>query len=326
MKNKKNNTLISIVMPVYNTERFLHASLNSILKQTYENWELICVDDASTDNSLKILKSYAKKDKRIHVFGQNTNQGVSRTANFALRKAKGTLVARMDADDIMLPRRIEKQVRFLNNNPKVVAVGGQCLLINEKGKKIGSKSFPLNHEAIYKMIYQAMPIQQPTLMISKKLLPKGFIWYEKEFTTAEEVDLLFRLFNFGKIANLPDFTLKYRLHGNNISLKNPKETFLLTYQTRKEAINKHGYRPTFSAKVISCAQWMTIRIIPSAAIFPLFTIWRGVKPFRPNLFNQLKIKLPREDFSMTHQAGQLIGHALLAIFFVIFKKLNRICL
>jgi len=298
LQGKNNQQLVSIVMPVYNAGDFLCASLDSILAQTYKNWELIVVDDGSTDNSLQILQDYTRKDQRIRVYSQVKNQGVSRTANFALRQAQGKLIARMDADDVMYPQRIAKQVSFLKKNRAVVAVGGQCVLINEKDQNIGKKTFPTDNESIYRMMYRAMPVQQPTLMVNKSLLPKNFTWYEKEYTTAEEVDLLFRLFQYGKIANLDDFVLKYRLHQNNVSLVDPKKTFFLTYKTRKEAKKKYHYQPTFEARLINFLQWLAITILPPVAVYPLFALWRGVQPLKEFLPGMPKIKLSFTDLSI----------------------------
>lgn len=321
LQGKNNQQLVSIVMPVYNAGEFLCASLDSILAQTYKNWELIAVDDGSTDNSLQILQDYSQKDQRIRVYSQVKNQGVSRTANFALKHIKGKFIARMDADDIMYPQRISKQVSFLKKHPAVVAVGGQCLLIDKKGEKIGRKTFPTNNESIYRMMYRAMPIQQPTLMVNKRLLPKNFIWYEKEYTTAEEVDLLFRLFQYGKIANLDDFVLKYRLHQNNVSLIDPKRTFFLTYQTRKEAVKKYCYQPTFEARLINFFQWLAITLLPAVAIYPLFALWRGVQPLRGFLPRLPKVKLSFPDLSINllPKARKYLNQATTSFVLFFFK-------
>jgi glycosyltransferase involved in cell wall biosynthesis len=176
---KKDLKLISIVMPVYNAGSFLRESLDSVLSQTYKDWELICVDDGSTDNSLYILQEYSLVDSRIKVFKNKKNLGVSATTNFAIKKCSGQYLARMDADDVMVSDRLEKQITFLKRNPKVIVLGGQCELINEKGEKIGQKLFPLTHKEIYQMMYEAMPVQQPTMIVKKKrpIRPKKSIYY-----------------------------------------------------------------------------------------------------------------------------------------------------
>lgn len=291
---KKDLKLITIVMPVYNAGSFLRQALESVLAQTYQNWKLICVDDGSTDNSFNLLQEYALIDQRIKVYKNEKNQGVSATTNFAISKCQGQYLARMDADDVMLPDRLEKQISYLRKNPQVVVLGGQCWLINKKDEIIGQKKFPCNHEQIYQMMYQAMPIQQPTMMINLKLLPSDFSWYEKNTNTAEEVDLLFKLFKHGQFANLSDYILNYRLHGKNLSLKNPKMTFRITYQTRKKAVKKYGYNPTLIAEIASLGQYLIVNLLPEKAIFPLFGLWRGLIPVQ-SLFP--KITLPQIRFT-----------------------------
>ena len=248
-KNKK--PLVSIVLPVYNAGEFLVEAILSVISQTYKNWELICVNDDSKDNSLEILQDFALNNPRIKIYSNSKNLGVALTSNFAISKTKGKYLARMDADDIMFPDRIEKQIKFLQKNPGVVIVGGQCQLIDREGNLIGKKTFPTRNTDLYKMAFRSMPIQQPTMMINTKLLPKNFSWYVDKFKPADDLDLFFRLFNFGLFANLPDFVLKYRMHKTNISLVNPKRTFFLTYEIRKRAVELYNFKPVFGSKLIN---------------------------------------------------------------------------
>ena len=273
-KNKK--PLVSVIMPVYNAGDFLVQAIESILAQTYKNWELIAVDDRSSDDSYKILKAYAKKDKRIQVYRNKSRLNVAANASFALSKAKGEYSARMDADDISYPKRFEKQVCYLLKHKNVILVGSQCEIINKDNEVIGFKKFPRSFVKVKKMIFTSIPVQQPSIMINKNLLPKNFLWYDKEFSVAEEIELLFKLFQYGKVVNLSDTLLKYRIHGNNVSLKNPKHTFYLTLKARFKAIRKYSYRPTFSGLCITIIQTIAITALPMKAIFPVYRIYRGL--------------------------------------------------
>lgn len=277
-RNKK--PLVSIVLPVYNAGDFLVEAMLSIINQTYKNWELICVNDASKDNSLAILQDFALRDSRIKVYSNKRNLGVALTSNFVISKAKGKYLARMDADDVMMPDRIEKQVEFLQKNPGVVIVGGQCQLIDKDGEIIGRKIFPTKNTDLYKMSFRSMPIQQPTMMINLNLLPKKFTWYNDKFKPADDLDLFFRLFNFGLFANLPDFVLKYRMHKSNISLVNPKRTFFLTYEIRRRAVALYNYKPVFSSKLINYFQYLVVSVLPNFLIYPFFVFWRGIMPLK----------------------------------------------
>lgn len=266
-------------MPVYNAGSFLAEAITSIQNQTYNNWELICVDDASTDNSLTILKSLQKTDNRIRVFSKNKNEGVSSAANLAISKAQGSFLARMDADDVACPTRLEKQVSYLIKNPEVVAVGGQCDVIDREGNVIGDKLFSTDPNEVYKMMFVKIPVQQPTIMINLQRLPKDFIWYNNKFTTAEEVELMFKLFKYGKVSNLSSKVLKYRIHGANVSLINPKKTFFGTLRSRLRAVKKYGYKPTLTGVAVTLIQFVIVTILPNKWIYPVYAFIRGMKKY-----------------------------------------------
>jgi len=273
MKTVKEQTLVSILMPVYNAEKYLGKTLESIQSQTYKNWELFAVDDWSTDRSYSILLEFAKKDKRIKLYRNGKHRGVAGAANLALSMIKSNYVARMDADDLMHPERISKQVKFLKENPSVVIVGSQCILIDQDGQKIGEKKFPMNNDGIMKMIFRSIPIQQPSMMINRGLLPKDFIAYDKSKNTAEEVGLLFKLFKYGEAANLPEFLHFYRLHDKNTSLTDPKKTFYLTFLTRL----KYAHQASFADLFMNFIQLIIVFILPKKLIFPLYNLWRNNK-------------------------------------------------
>lgn len=264
-------------MPVYNAGDYLVEAIESIINQTYTDWELIAVDDNSKDNSYSILRTYAANDRRIKVFKNVSNKGVSATASFALVKAKGDFIARMDADDVAFPDRFEKQVEFLVNNPKTIIVGAQCQLINADGEFTGMKTFPLNFKQIKKMIFVTIPMQQPSVMINTNLLPKNFQWYDKKFNVAEEIELMFKLFTYGDAYNLPEVLLKYRIHGKNISLSHPKETFYMTLRARIKGIVKYGYKPTLKSVAISFIQTLAVTMLPEKWIYPIYVFARGLK-------------------------------------------------
>jgi len=278
-------------MPVYNTADFLDDSITSILTQTYSNFEFIIVDDASTDNSWKIIRSYARKDKRIRAYRNAINLGVSLTSNIAISKAKYQYIARMDSDDVSVPNRLRKQLSYLKTHPKTVIIGGQCTIIDDTNRIVGTKSFPTNFHDIYDMMFWAVPIQQGFMMINKSLLPKNFTWYSPTKTTAEEVDLFFRLLRFGKFANLPDNLYYYRQLSTGLSRLNPKRTFTLTLQSRINAI-KSGFKPSLTAILINLAQILIIATVPTGIIYHLWYFIRGVSNIKHlPLFSATKISV-----------------------------------
>lgn len=273
MKNKM--PLVSVVMPVYNAGGFLVEAIESILAQTYKNFEFIIVDDASTDNSFAILKKYKSRFPfKITVLRNAKRKGISETVKRAIAASSGDFIARMDADDIALPDRLEKQVRYLSINKKAVAVGGQCLLVDRRNAIIGRKTFPTRFEDVYRYIFRFIPVQQPTLMIAKARLPKDFVYYADGMNTAEEVELLFKLFQYGKVENLKDVVLRYRLHETNTSLANIKETFLLTLLARIKAVFKYGYKPNLLGIAITFAQAIIVLTLPQKTTLFLYKVMR----------------------------------------------------
>ena len=265
--------LVSIVMPVYNASKYLVAALDSIVNQTYQNWELIAVDDASSDDSFLILKQYAAMDDRIKIYKNVTNLGLGGNTDKAISLAKGRFIAKMDADDISYPDRIEKQVRYLLLHDDMVAVGGQTRLIDEDGNVIGKKTFPTSPKDIYEMMYIAMPIQHPTIMIDRAKLPLNFKWYEG-WKHAEDTYMFFKLTQYGKLANLNDTVLDYRYYFNSTSLRNAKKTFKYTYKARKIAEKEFDYVPTFKAKLISKMQLLAVAVLPNKIIPSVFKMVR----------------------------------------------------
>ena len=144
-------------MTALNAERFIDEAIESILGQTYRNLELIIVDDGSTGRTRRRIRALAKRDIRIRAYRQKVNMGPSESSNFAIAKARGAYIARMDADDISYPTRIQKQVDFLQKNRDVLVVG-VSVIINEHGESIGEKHFPLDHEHIRHALFTE-PIQ-----------------------------------------------------------------------------------------------------------------------------------------------------------------------
>lgn len=274
---KNNQPLISVIMPVYNAGDFLVEAIESILNQTYQNFEFIIIDDNSSDDSWQILKKYKKIDQRVKIYKNKNHLGVSNTMKKAIKKAKGTFLARMDADDVSSPQRLEKQLIFLIKNPKNVACGTQCYIVNKNSKIIGEKKFPISFEEIYKYIFIFAPLQQPTLMINRKLLPKDFTYYQDGMNTAEEIELIFKLFQFGKITNLKEKLLYYRLHDKNTSLVDPKKTFLLTLYSRIKAVLFYHYRPTIKGLIYNIIQTFAILFLPKKFIVDLYQIVRKLK-------------------------------------------------
>lgn len=281
---------ISIIMPVYNAAKFLGPCLESIQKQTFQDWELVAIDDASTDNSYQLLSGAAKTDNRIRVFRNRKNRGVAVTLNRAIKLAQAGYLARMDADDIMARDRLAKQKSFLERHPETVVVGGQCELMNIDGTTIGFKNYPLEDWEIRKMIFTFSPASHPSIMINRCLVPKQFEWYNPYACPAEDIDLYFRLFGFGKFTNLNRIVTKYRLYSQSTSFKNPKLNFVKTQRVRQNAIRRFGYQPGLRARLVNFCEITAIKTLPDKMIYPVYLFMRGLVEIKLTMsFNLTKL-------------------------------------
>jgi glycosyltransferase involved in cell wall biosynthesis len=200
--------LISILMPVKNAEKYVYDSVQSVLFQAYKNFELLIIDDGSTDNTLKIIESF--KDERIKIF-KRENAGLIEQLNFGLQKASGELIARMDADDIVLPEKLERQVKFLSENPGIHLVGTNFYFINEKGKILTEKKLPEKYEDIEFMMPFIDSVLHSTILTYKNVLIDSG-GYDSKYRNVEDDELFLRLLSLGyKMYNIQKPLYKYRL-------------------------------------------------------------------------------------------------------------------
>jgi len=208
--------MISIILPVYNSERYLRESIQSILDQTYTDFEFIIINDGSTDHSESIILSF--NDDRIRYFSNEMNKGLIFTLNKGVELSKRKYIARMDSDDIAYPKRLELQLNFLENNLEYGVCGSLVKLINEDGKGSEILNLPINDDEIKSYLYFSCPINHPSVLIRTSLLRNNL--YSEDYKTAEDYELWIRLSSITKFYNLPNVLLNYRVHSENISKVN----------------------------------------------------------------------------------------------------------
>lgn len=205
---------VSIIMSVYNGEKYLAEAIESILNQTFRDFEFIIINDNSTDNSLKIIRRYQQKDKRIKLVNNSQNIGLTKSLNIGLKIAKGKYIARMDADDISLPMRLQIQVSFLEENPQIFLVGTGAIKINELSQETGRFKPTISKKILKQKIKITNCIYHPTIMFRNT----GDYLYNEKFKYAQDYDLYLRLiFNRMEILNMDNYLLKYRSHKESIS-------------------------------------------------------------------------------------------------------------
>ena len=211
---------VSVVMPVYNAELYLEEAIQSILGQTYWDFEFIIIDDGSTDRSAEIIRSF--QDARI-VFLQQSNNGLVYSLNRGIQAGEGKYIARMDADDISAPTRLEKQVNFLNQHPEFVLVGSGCNLINEQGSYISTPPTLISREQISRALsLGTSPFVHGSVLFRKKsAIVSGL--YDSRMVTFEDWALWKKMFAHGEMTNLDEALYLYRLTPGSITTLPPKQ-------------------------------------------------------------------------------------------------------
>lgn len=222
MNFSRNNVMpkITVLLPVYNAAKHIENAVKSILNQTFKDFELLIINDGSIDKSVEIIKTF--KDKRIQLIHNPANLGLIKTLNKGIDLTKGKYIARMDADDIAMPNRLEKQVAFLENNSEYALVGTQANFIF--GDKLSNTLFSMetNSEILPVLSLFSCPFIHPSVMIKTAILKE--FYYHEGFTAAEDYELWTRILKKYPCANLSESMLQYRIHDNNIStIQNDKQ-------------------------------------------------------------------------------------------------------
>jgi glycosyltransferase involved in cell wall biosynthesis len=233
---------VSIILPAYNASMYLQRSIDSLLNQTYQNFELIIIDDGSSDSTWDIISNNSDIRIRPHRFTEN--RGLIAALNYGLENMAGDYIARMDADDMALPNRLEKQVAFLESNPDHCACG--TAIINTDGIHSSYMRYPRCHdEILVSMALFERNICHPTVMIRSNVLLENNIRYRPEYIHAEDYALWVDLAKFGKLHNLEEGLLKYFRHNDQVSLKHYDDQMATSRRVVLEQL-KQFYRPPLS--------------------------------------------------------------------------------
>jgi glycosyltransferase involved in cell wall biosynthesis len=209
---------ISVLMSVYNGERYLRPAMDSLVAQTFADFELIVVDDGSTDSSPKMLDEYAAADERIRVVHQ-ANQGLTRSLNHALSLATGEYIARMDADDICFPERFARQVAYMDLHPEVLCLGTGYEAIDAEGNSLGPRRMSEDPAEIDQAHLLAdTSLAHPTILVRRDaMLQIG--GYDEAYKTSQDLDFYLRLAELGTVVNINEPLLYYRWHDENVSVR-----------------------------------------------------------------------------------------------------------
>ncbi|WP_044935200.1 glycosyltransferase family 2 protein [Pseudobutyrivibrio sp. LB2011] len=265
-----NNTLISVIMGAYNASDTIAEAIESIISQTYDNWELIICDDCSIDNTYQIIEEYTKKDKRIIALKNDKNMRLAATLNRCLEIAQGSYIARMDADDLSLPDRFMRQIRFLEDHPQYDCVGCGRMIFDSEGKHgiRRSKEYPSKSDLLFDT-----PFAHPTIMMKKEVYDSlnGYT-VSKETMRAEDLDLWFRFYAKGYTGyNIPDVLYMYREGKEDLK----KRSIKAGVQTAKVFYNGYKLIGVPIYKRILCIKPIISAVVPKSIMVKYYSKWRG---------------------------------------------------
>jgi glycosyltransferase involved in cell wall biosynthesis len=307
--------LVSVVMSVHNASAVVGQAIESILKQTFTDFEFIIVDDGSTDGSRKILRKYAEQDKRIKLYVQ-PQSGLIASLNKYCRLATGKYIARMDADDVSLPARLEKQTQFLEMHPKIGVLGTWIQDIDLQGKPIIEWPVPSEPAVVRWFLFFGNCVGHPSVMMRRDLFER-LGYYRPEALHVEDYDLWIRAAEITGVANLPEVLVQYRVSANSVSGRNATLQEQNACRLRREMIDRfmpgatgiidlhHAYvtklrpgrnqRAEIALDVIrrTGIRFQSLRLLPdlltvhtAKTVFSLaawFIKYRGAPPTRPRI-------------------------------------------
>ena len=230
---------VSIILPTFNSEKYLNQTLQSIIKQNYKNFELIVIDNFSTDKTLSIINNYLSHNLDIKVFKFRSNN-LAKALNFGLNNAVGEFILRIDSDDLIRRKRIDKQVKFLKKNKDYHIVGTNALRFEQY--KFIIKPFLINYNDVdlkLSMIFNS-PFIHPTIMFRSSFIKKNKILYDENYNECEDYNLWYKIMDLTKFKNLSYFGIFYRVHQNSASFKKKDKLEKFFKITNNKLINKYG--------------------------------------------------------------------------------------
>ena len=246
---------VSILLITYNRPRFIAQSIESAIKQTYKDWELIIVDDSENDATEKAIASLVAKDERIHYFHRSQKGTIANASNFGLAKARGEYVAILDDDDWWLDdRKLEKQVAFLDAHPDYVGCGGGSVIIDENGKETARVLKPETDDAIRRVALYANPIANSTSIFRRDVGGS----YDESLRQFADLDFWLRIGTKGKLYNFPEYFLAYRMWGSGASFSHQKENVDMAFVIIRRY--RENYPGFFLAMAITSAYWCYARL------------------------------------------------------------------
>jgi glycosyltransferase involved in cell wall biosynthesis len=248
--------MISILLPTYNGSHRIKEAIKSVTDQTYKNWELLVLDDGSTDNTEEIVREFSLKDERVKYIKNDVNLGIQKTLNKGIHESKGECIARIDDDDVWIDKeKLAKQISFLDDHKDYVLIGTGLIAVNEKGEDIFKHIHPQEDKDIRNAILNKNLFTHSSVLFKKdSALEVGGYNESKEARHIEDYELWLKLGTIGKFANLPSCSVKLVLRNESISSQNKIEQFKKSLNLIKNFKNQYPHylyaRMNLSARMV----------------------------------------------------------------------------
>ena len=260
-------------MPAYNAEKYISEAIESILNQTFRDFEFIIINDASTDKTLDIIQEYAKKDDRVIFLSNKENLKTSKTLNEGLAIARGEYVVRMDADDWSYPERLEKQTLFMDKNRDVVLSGSAIQICDSGLKTLNKREYPQTNEDIRKKIFRYNPFCHPATIWRTDIM-KQVGGYDNNIPLTQDYELEFKVGRYGKFANQSMVLHRLRTHKKSSSIRHGERQELTALYIRLKATMEYGYSMSIFEKFYLAIQFVSIFFVPVQVKFWIFNFFR----------------------------------------------------
>lgn len=260
-------------MSVYREYEYVDSSISSVLNQTFSDFEFIIIDDSNEEKMHWKLVGWARKDKRIKLVTNDNNIGLTRSLNRGLNLSAGTYIARVDADDICLPSRFEKQLCYLLNNKNIALLGGLAKIISSTGNIVGAIEPNTENEIIMNRHFFRNQFIHPTVMFDRcKVLKMG--GYNEDLQTAQDWELWTRIIKQYDVANLPDYLILYRIHNQSITIINNNK--------QRTTVIKYLFLHIYIYRKINFFQFVlgNLGIVKNLVLFVLGVNFRGVAGYK----------------------------------------------
>lgn len=217
---------VTVLMTVYNGLGTVRNAVESILNQTYSDWDFLIIDDCSTDGTWELLEAIAKHDSRVAIVRNPVRLGFAVCLNIGWVRARGDLIARMDADDFSFPQRLERQVEYMQSHPEVAVLGTGAELVDENDRLLGVAFRREQHEMIVRKIYHESPFFHPSVMVRRSFY-EALCGYDERWKRCEDADLWFRGYRRFQFHNLQEALIKYKVKKNQTLREISERTFML---------------------------------------------------------------------------------------------------